>query len=153
MTFDITVMQSFGSIDQCVSNQKVRLEMPDVKYWWVIVVYGYGQTRICGGGARWCYRKSRDRRWRQSRERRWRDRKWPLTGSDVSHMSGTGSMFCACTTGSCAISASFDRKWRQSRDRKRPWPEEALSGTGPVWKCAHAQTKVAQPFPAFFFLL
>ena len=61
-----------------------------------------------------------------------------VTGSDISHMTGSDvsnvpswSMFCACATGSCAISAlmwPFDRKWRQSRYRKRscpkwPWPE------------------------------
>jgi len=54
-----------------------------------------------------------------------------------------GSMFCACATGSCVISAviwPFHRKWCQSRD-----------GRGPVrWSCAYAQPEVAQPFPAFF---
>ena len=35
-----------------------------------------------------------------------------VTGNDVSHMSG--SLFCACATGSCTLSAlvePFDRKW------------------------------------------
>ena len=44
-----------------------------------------------------------------------------MTGSDVSHM-----------TGSCSISAlegPFGRRWRQSRDWKRPCPEVALTGS------------------------
>jgi len=44
----------------------------------------------------------------------------------------TGSMFCACATGSCAISGCFHRKWHQSRDRERAcpgWTEVALTGS------------------------
>jgi hypothetical protein len=45
-----------------------------------------------------------DRKWRQSRDRKW-------------HQSSakSGSIFCACATGSCVISAlvrPFDRKWQ-----------------------------------------
>ena len=91
-----------------------------------------------------------------------------VTGSDVSHVTGSspdrkwrqspGSMFCACATGSCAISAvvgprkwrqSRDRKWRQSRDRKWPWPEEALSGSVRVRMC---NRKLHNRFPRFFLL-
>jgi hypothetical protein len=89
-----------------------------------------------------CYRKSRDRKWRQSHAL-------------------SGSMFCACATRSCAISALvfFYRKWRQSRDRNRPCPEVAqyptywgpfhrkwqsrVTGSGPAW---------APFFPRFIFL-
>jgi hypothetical protein len=54
--------------------------------------------------------------------------RWIMTGSHVSHVTGalSGSMFCACTTGSCVISAlvgPFHQKWRQSRDGA----EETLS--------------------------
>jgi hypothetical protein len=71
-----------------------------------------------------------DRKWRESRDRKW-------------HQSRvlSGSMFCACATGSCAISAlvgSFDLKW-QSRDWKRPCPEVGS---------AHARL-----FPRAFFLV
>jgi hypothetical protein len=85
------------------------------------VVYGYSSVSIWGGAVRGCNRKWRDRQWRQSR-----DRKWRQSGAL------SGSIFCACTTGSCAIFAlvgPFDRKWRQSRDRKRPCPEVALTGS------------------------
>jgi len=54
------------------------------------VVYGDGQSSICGGGARWCYRKwswsevtrtDTDRKWRQSRDRK---RSWPeVTSQEV----------------------------------------------------------------------
>jgi hypothetical protein len=85
------------------------------------VVYRYSSVSIWRGAVRGCNRKWRDRKWRQSRDRK-------------SRQSGalSGSMFCACATGSCAISAlvgPFDRKWRQSRDRKRPCPEVALTGS------------------------
>jgi len=68
----------------------------------------------------WSYRK-----WRQSR-----DRKWPRPEEALS-----GSMFCACATGSWAISAIVgSRKWRQSRDqsrdRKRLCPEVITCATG-----------------------
>ena len=46
-----------------------------------------------------------------------------MTGSDVSHVSG--SMFYACATGSCAISAlvrPFSQEVTKSRDRKRSCP-------------------------------
>ena len=85
------------------------------------VVYGYRSVSIWGGAVRGCNRKLRDRQWRQSRDRKWRQ-------SDAL----SESIFCACTTGSCAIFAlvgPFDRKWRQSRDRKRPCPEVALTGS------------------------
>ena len=36
------------------------------------VVYGYSSNNIWGDGARWCYRKERDRMWRQSLDRKWR---------------------------------------------------------------------------------
>ena len=73
-----------------------------------------------------------------------------MSGSDVSHVTESkhqsgalsGSMFCACATESCAISAPvglFDRKWRQSRDRKKLWPEVGS---------AHARI-----FPRAFFLV
>ena len=76
---------------------------------------------------------------------------WPemaMIGSDVSHVPGTESNFCACATGSCAMSASFHRKWRQSRDRKRPWPKEALSGSVRVRIC---NRKLCNLFPRFFY--
>jgi len=57
---------------------------------------------------------------------------WPevaLTGSDSRAL--TWSMFCACATGSCAISTlAGPRKWRQSRDRKRPCAEVCAGATG-----------------------
>jgi hypothetical protein len=59
------------------------------------VVYEDSSSRICGGAMR-SNRKSRDRKWRQTRAL-------------------SGRMFCACATGSCAISTlvgPFDRKWR-----------------------------------------
>jgi hypothetical protein len=59
------------------------------------VVYEDSSSRICGVAMR-SKRKSRDRKWRQSRAL-------------------SGRMFCACATGSCAISTlvgPFDRKWR-----------------------------------------
>ena len=49
------------------------------------VVYGYEQTRICGGAMRWSDRKSHDRKSRDRKWRKSRDRKWLWTGSDVSH--------------------------------------------------------------------
>jgi hypothetical protein len=68
------------------------------------------------------------------RDRKWRDQKWRQSHDQTWHQSRTlsGSMFCACATGSGAISAlvgPFDRKWRQSRDWKRPCPEVALIGS------------------------
>jgi hypothetical protein len=94
------------------------------------VVYGYGQSHICGGAVK-CYRKWRDRKWRQSR-----DRKWLCPEVCSAHaqpeVTMLGSMFCACATGCWAISAlveTFDRKWRQLRDWKRPCPEVALTGS------------------------
>ena len=73
-----------------------------------------------------------------------------MSGSDVSHVTESkhqsgalsGSMFCACATESCAISAPvgpFDRKWRESRDRKGLWPEVGS---------AHARI-----FPRAFFVV
>jgi len=52
-----------------------------------------------------------------------------VTGSDVSHMTGSdvslsGSVLCACATASCAISALVG-----PFDRKRPCPEVALTGS------------------------
>jgi len=70
------------------------------------VVYGYSSVSICGGGAwGWSDRKSRDRKW-----------PWP----EVTESAPTGSVFCACATGSCAISAlvgPFHRKWRHQTSR------------------------------------
>jgi hypothetical protein len=58
---------------------------------------------------------------------------WPeVTSVTWPEVTMSGSMFCACATGNCAISAlvgPFDRKWRQSRDRKRPCPEVILTGS------------------------
>ena len=85
------------------------------------VVYGDGQSRICGG----------------SDHCAWPEVAWP-------EVILSGSMFCAYATGSCPISAlvgPFDRKWRQSRDRKRPCP--VLSLTESMF-CA------CPAFPAFF---
>jgi len=46
-----------------------------------------------------------------------RDRKW--------HQSLSGSMFCACATGSCDISALMGPFWPEVTSVT--WPEEALS--------------------------
>jgi len=112
------------------------------------VVYGHGQTRIWGGGARWwCYRKSRDRKWR--------DRKWPwpevtLTGSHVTESAPTGNMLCACATGSCAISAlvgPFHRKWRHKSSRDPlgfPWK-------GGVRACATGSCTISTLVGPFLF--
>jgi hypothetical protein len=34
----------------------------EMKFIQGLVVYGHGQSHICGGGARWSYQKSRDRK-------------------------------------------------------------------------------------------
>ena len=86
------------------------------------VVYGYSSVSIWGGAVRRCNRKWRDRKWC---DLKLRDRKSRQSGALA------GSMFCACATGSGAISVligPFDRKWRKSRDRKKPCPEVALTG-------------------------
>ena len=55
-----------------------------------------------------------------------------LTGSDVSYVTGalSGRMFCACATGSCAISALIGHFWSEVSHvtgrgpvRKGPWPK------------------------------
>jgi hypothetical protein len=92
-----------------ILNNKVRSQLTDM-----IVVYGHSSVSICGGAMR-SYRKSRDRKWHQSRDRKWRQ-------SRVM----SGSMFCACATGSCVISTlvgPFDRKCQSH-----------VTGRGPVWK-------------------
>jgi hypothetical protein len=95
------------------------------KFWNFIwnfwVVYEHSSVSIWGVAVRGCYRKSLGRKWRQSCDQKWhqsRDRKWRQPRSP------SGSMFCACATGSCAISTllgPFDRKW--------PWPEAVLIGS------------------------
>jgi hypothetical protein len=73
-----------------------------------LVVYQQGQSHICGG-AMMSNRKSLYRKWHQS---------YALSGS----------MFCACATGSCAISSLVVAFWpevRKSRYRKRHCPEVA----------------------------
>ena len=44
-------------------------------------------------------------------------------------MTLSGSIFCACATGSCAISTLMGPFCRKSRDRKRPCPEVAMTGS------------------------
>ena len=103
----------------------------------MIVVYGDGQSRICGGscgGSDHCA---------------WPEVTWPeVTSVTWPEVTLSGSMFCVCATGSCHISAlvgPFDRKWHQSPDRKRPWPEVSLTGS---MFCA------CPAFPrAFFFVV
>ena len=85
--------------------------------WCTTVVYGYGSSSICGGAMR-SYRSDvtgSDRKWRQSR-----DRKRPCSEAAL-----FGGMYCACATGSCAISTlvgPFSPQVTKSRDRKRPCP-------------------------------
>ena len=101
----------------------------------MLVVYGHGQTRICGGGARWCYRKSRDRKWRQSPE-------VAPTGSHVTESAPTGSMLCACATGSCALVGPPEVT---SVTWPTTWPEEALSGS-----VRRRNRKLRNRFPRYF---
>jgi hypothetical protein len=76
---------------------------------WSLVVYGDSSVIIWGG--------------------QWGATGSHVTGSDDSHMTGTGSMLCACATGNGAISillGPFHRKWVShvtETVRKRPWPE------------------------------
>jgi hypothetical protein len=89
-----------------------------------------------GSNRKWGDRKWCDRKWRQSRDRKWRQSR-----------ALSGSRFCACATGSWAISAlvgPFNRKWQshvtgRGPVRKWPWPEEGS---------AHARL-----FPRAFFLV
>jgi hypothetical protein len=82
------------------------------------VVYGYGQIIICGGAVWGCYRMSRDRKWRQSR--------------DV-----YGNMFCMSNRELRNIRPS-DVFWPEVTSvtwlPEVTWPEEAMSGSGPVRK-------------------
>jgi hypothetical protein len=54
-------------------------------------------------------------------DQKWRDRKWPeITWPEEAMI---GSMFCACATGSCAISSLvgfFDRKWQSHVTERGP---------------------------------
>ena len=81
---------------------------------------------------------------RKSSDRKWRDRKW--------RQSLSGSVFCACTTGNCAISAlvwPFDRKWQShvtGRGTVRKWPCQEVALTGSRF-CA------CPTFPRIFFLV
>ena len=56
-----------------------------------------------------------------------------VTGSDVSHVTGSdvshcpGSMFCACATGSCAISTLVGPFWTEVTPVT--WPEVVLTGS------------------------
>jgi hypothetical protein len=66
-------------------------------------------------------RKCRDRKRRLSHGRKWRHSR-----------ALSGSMFCACATGSCAISALVGPFWSEvtkSRDRKRLCPEAIPTGS------------------------
>jgi hypothetical protein len=77
------------------------------------VVYGDGQISICGGscgGSDHCA---------------WPELTWPeVTSVTWPEMNLSGSMFCACATGSCAIPAlmgPFDRKWHGYRRSLDPF--------------------------------
>jgi hypothetical protein len=91
-----------------------------------------GTAQLAFEGVLWrVQRKWHDRKWR---DRNLRDRKLSQSRDRKSRQSGvlSGSMLCACATGSRAISViirPFDRKWRQSCERKRPYPEVALTGS------------------------
>jgi len=91
-----------------------------------IVVYGYGQSRIWGGGATGSHVAGSD-----VSHPKWH---WPeVTSSNVTwHLwVPLEGWVRACATGSCAISALVGpRKWRQSGDRKRPCPEVCACATG-----------------------
>ena len=56
------------------------------RFWQTVVVYGHSSNNICGGGARWSYQKSRDRKspWPELMSVTWPEE----------HL--TGSLFCAC---------------------------------------------------------
>jgi hypothetical protein len=103
-----------------------------------LVVYGYSSVSVCGGGARWCYRKSRDRKGPWTGVARKYVLRIPgifprfiliiavvqvpcLLEVTESHVSPSGFPWvCAGATRSCAIFAlagPFDRKWKK-KDQK-----------------------------------
>jgi hypothetical protein len=107
------------------------------------VVYGDGQSRICGGscgGSNHCA-------WPKVTWPEVTSVTWPeLTSVTWPELTLSGNMFCAKATGSCAISAlmgPYDRKWQSH-----------VTGRGPVrkWSWPEVGSAHARLFPPRFFL-
>jgi hypothetical protein len=108
------------------------------------VVYGDGQSRICGGscgGSNHCA-------WPKVTWPEVTSVTWPeLTSVTWPELTLSGNMFCAKATGSCAISAlmgPYDRKWQSH-----------VTGRGPVrkWSWPEVGSAHARLFPRAFFLV
>jgi len=141
------------------------------------VVYQFGQSSICGGAVRWCYRKSRHR---SGPDRKWRNRKYFLRMRNRYILSYYYSNSTKCSTvvqvpglpevfeghvtpkGGWKGVRMRNRKLRNIRPCGAFWPEVTLWNVtrsditwprrGFPWvRCTHVQPEVAQ-YPPYWCL-